>query len=73
VTGQHYWFVKRLGQDANKWPTWVFVRFEEDEPKYVPDHLQATPFRTRDEAEIAAFNLTAHDPTLMQKFKVELV
>ena len=77
VPGCHYWYIKRLGRDANKWPYWVFVQVtvngNPETVNYVPDQFQATPFRTREEAEAAAFNIAMNDPELLQKLKVELV
>lgn len=74
VTGLHFWCIRKVWSDKNGWPANLFV--VTDVPGgvgFVAEALLATKFKTRDDAEKAAFDITIKDPLLIQKLRVELV
>jgi hypothetical protein len=75
VPGTHFWLIRKLWTDRNGWNANLFVSLNEETGGivYVGDHLIATKFKTRDDAEKAAFSITIKSPDLIQKLKVELM
>lgn len=73
-TGLHYWCIRKLWTDRNGWVANLFaVVFADGHFEFVENYITATKFKTRDDAEQAAFNMTISAPDLIQKLKVELV
>jgi hypothetical protein len=77
VPGTHFWCIRKIWKDHNGWDANLFVKIEDyslgKHVAFVADVLLATKFKTRDDAEKAAFSLTILSPDLLQKLKVELV
>jgi hypothetical protein len=73
-SGLHFWLIRKLWTDHNGWPGNLFLKIgENDGVAFVSEALLATKFKTKDDAEKAAFNVTIKSPELIQKLKVELV
>lgn len=78
-TGLHSYYIKRQYVDHNGWIGWVYIKVKEPGSREflgdcegVPEWRMATPYRTFQEAEAAAFWLASQDPNLMGLLKVEL-
>ncbi len=58
---------------AAKWnESWVYVRFNGPYHSFTPDQLEGTPFRTREAAELRAFELSLGSDQYIHNVKVVL-
>jgi len=75
VPGFKKWYVLKRYTDHNRWASYLHLRFDLENGAWitVPDKNQATPFMLKEQAEVAAFNLTVKDPNLIGGLVVELL
>jgi len=74
VPGTHFWCIRKIFTDRNGWPANLFVVTNvPGGVGFVAEALLATKYKTRDEAELAAFDITISNPDLIQKLRIELV